>query len=154
MKRNSPPEPVHVWLVMMKAKEAIDKYAAQSIQDTGLCESDFRVLEVLLHKGPLPVNVIGPKVDLNAGSISVAVDRLHSKGLVTRRESAEDRRVRMVALTPSGRKLIVPIFRKHAAAMNEVFSELTVDELQALEAALKRVGQRAAGLAQPDAPAR
>jgi hypothetical protein len=27
-----------------------------------LGDSDFRVLEVLLHKGPLPVNSIGPKV--------------------------------------------------------------------------------------------
>ena len=27
---------------------------------TGLGDSDFRVLEVLLHKGPLPVNTIGP----------------------------------------------------------------------------------------------
>jgi len=31
----------------------------------GLGDSDFRVLEVLLHKGTLPVNTIGPKVWLN-----------------------------------------------------------------------------------------
>jgi MarR family 2-MHQ and catechol resistance regulon transcriptional repressor len=42
-----------------------------------LGESDFRVLEVLLHKGPMPVNAIGPKVYLNLGSVSVAVDRLY-----------------------------------------------------------------------------
>jgi predicted transcriptional regulator len=42
------------------------------------------VLEVLLHKGPLPVNTIGPVVDLTAGSISIAVDRLVEKGLVSR----------------------------------------------------------------------
>jgi MarR family 2-MHQ and catechol resistance regulon transcriptional repressor len=52
------------------------------------------VLEVLLHKGPLPVNTIC--------SISIAVDRLVAKGLVSRVESAEDRRVRIVALTPHG----------------------------------------------------
>jgi len=63
---------------------------------------DFiRVLEVLLHKGPLPLNTIGPTVDLTPGSISIGVDRLVARGLVRRIESAEDRRVRIVALTPT-----------------------------------------------------
>lgn len=34
---------------------------------------DFRVLAVLLNKGPLRANTIGPKVHLTPGSISVAV---------------------------------------------------------------------------------
>jgi len=41
-------------------------------------------LEALLHKGPLPVNEIGKKVLLTSGSITVAVDRLETKGLVER----------------------------------------------------------------------
>ena len=89
----------HVWLVMIKAMQALTRYAAAGIEDTGLGDSDFRVLEVLLHKGALPVNTIGPIVGLTPGSISVAVDRLVEKGLVNRVESAEDRRVRIVALT-------------------------------------------------------
>jgi MarR family transcriptional regulator, 2-MHQ and catechol-resistance regulon repressor len=39
------------------------------------------VLEVLLNKGSLPVNTVGPIVDLTLGSISIAVDRLVAKGL-------------------------------------------------------------------------
>ncbi len=50
----------HVWLVMIKAMHALTRYAAAWIEGTGLGNSDFRVLEVLLHKGPLPVNTIGP----------------------------------------------------------------------------------------------
>jgi sigma54-dependent transcription regulator len=34
----------------------------------GLGDWDFRVLEVLLHKGPLPVTTIGSKVWLTPGS--------------------------------------------------------------------------------------
>ena len=93
----------HVWLVMMKAMRALTKYAAAGIEETGLGLSDFGVLEILLHKGPLPVNTIGPIVDLTPGSISIAVDRLVAKGLVSRVESAEDRRVRIVALTRAAR---------------------------------------------------
>ena len=136
----------HVWLVMMKAMRALTRYAAAGIEETGLGLSDFGVLEVLLHKGPLPVNTIGPIVDLTPGSISIAVDRLFEKGLVSRVESTEDRRVRIVALTPRGKDLIVSAFRKHAGQMRRVFSELSTEELHVLEAALKKIGKRAAAL--------
>ena len=136
----------HVWLVMMKAMRALIRYATAGIQETGLGLSDIGVLEVLLHKGPLPVNTIGPIVDLTPGSISIAVDRLVGKGLVSRVESAEDRRVRIVALTPRGKDLIVSAFRKHSGQMKKVFSELSPEELRSLEVKLKRVGKRAAAL--------
>lgn len=139
-------QPDHVWLVMMKAMRALTRYAAAGIEETGLGLSDFGVLEVLLHKGPLPVNTIGPIVDLTPGSISIAVDRLFEKGLVSRVESSEDRRVRIVALTPRGKEVIVPAFQKHAGQMRRVFSELSPQELQGLEVALKRIGKRAAAL--------
>jgi len=137
---------IHVWLVLNKAIQAISRYAFAEIQRAGLGDSDFRVLEVLLHKGSLPVNTIGPKVNLTPGSISVAVDRLYAKGLVSRVEAAEDRRIRIVALTPSGKKLIVPVFRRHAADIGNVFSELSSKELQELERLLKKVGRRAEAL--------
>jgi MarR family 2-MHQ and catechol resistance regulon transcriptional repressor len=136
----------HVWLVMMKAMRALTRYAAADIEETGLGLSDFATLEVLLHKGPMPVNTIGPIVDLTPGSISIAVDRLVAKGLVSRVESAEDRRVRIVALTPQGRDLIVSAFRKHSREMKRVFSELSPEELHRLEVMLKKVGKRAATL--------
>jgi MarR family 2-MHQ and catechol resistance regulon transcriptional repressor len=136
----------HVWLVMMKAMRALTRYAAAGIEETGLGLSDFGVLELVLHKGPLPVNTIGPIVSLTPGSISIAVDRLVAKGLVTRVESAEDRRVRIVALTPRGKDLIVSAFRKHSGQMKRVFSELSPEEIQGLEVALKKIGKRAAAL--------
>src|SRR5277367_4775947 len=119
----------HVWLVMMKAMRALTRYAAAGIEETGLGLSDFGVLEVLLHRGPLPVNTIGPLVDLTPGSISIAIDRLVAKGLVSRVESAEDRRVRIVALSPRGKDLIASAFRRHSGQMKKVFSELSAGEL-------------------------
>src|SRR5258705_1037805 len=136
----------HVWIVMMKARRALTRYATAGIEATGLGLSDFGVLEVLLRNGPLPVNTIGPMVDLTPGSISIAVDRLVAKGLVSRVESAEDRPVRIVALTPRGKDLIVAAFRKHSGQMKRVFSELSPEELRGLEVMLKKVGKRAAAL--------
>src|SRR5882724_4187626 len=136
----------HVWLVMMKAMRALTRYSAAGIEETGLGLSDFGVLEALLHKGPLPVNTIGPIVDLTPGSISTAVDRLVAKGLVSRVESTQDRRVRMVALSARGKDLIASAFRKHSGQMKRAFSEMSPEELRGLEVALKKVGKRAAAL--------
>ena len=140
------PTPVHTWLVMMKAMQAITRYALAKLEEPGLGLSDFAVLEALLHKGPLPVNVIGPKVNLTPGSISVAVDRLLAKGLVSRAECSQDRRVRIVALTPRGKSVITPIFRAHVATMEKVFAALSGDEMRQLERQLKRIGRQAESL--------
>ncbi len=135
---------VHVWLVFMKAFHALIMHAEESIERTDLGDSDFRVLEALLHKGPLPVNTIGPKVWLTPGSISVAVDRLVNKGLVSRKDQAGDRRVRQVELTAKGRALITGGFREHAAAMENAVSVLSKKERLTLLRLLKKLGKHAA----------
>jgi MarR family transcriptional regulator, 2-MHQ and catechol-resistance regulon repressor len=135
---------VHVWLVLMKAFQALVPHAAESIGRTKLGDSDFRVLEALLHKGPLPVNTVGPKVWLTPGSISVAVDRLVKKGLVSRKDHPGDRRVRQVELTAKGRALITRGFREHTAAMETAVSVLSKKERLTLLRLLKKLGKRAA----------
>src|SRR5688572_27233 len=86
----------HVWVVLWKAARAVEQDAVQSVSRLGLGLSDFAVLEVLLHAGDQPVNVIGRKVLLTSGSITTAVDRLEGRGLVRRAAHPEDGRTRMV----------------------------------------------------------
>jgi MarR family 2-MHQ and catechol resistance regulon transcriptional repressor len=133
---------VHVWLVFMKAFHALAARAEESLDlsQAALGDSDFRVLEVLLHKGPLPVNTIGPKVWLTPGSISVAIDRLEKRALV-RRTKTDDRRVRLVELTAKGRALITKTFREHAAAMEEAAGVLSKEERLMLLRLLKKLGK-------------
>jgi MarR family 2-MHQ and catechol resistance regulon transcriptional repressor len=144
------PDATHTLLVMLKALRAIRHFALPAIFKAGLGESDFRVLEVLLHKGPMPVNAIGPKVDLNPGSVSVAVDRLYKKGLVSRVESESDRRVRSVELTEKGRRVFVPVFRQHAALIKRAFQDVSPQERRQLEEVLKRIGRRAEKVSEQD----
>ena len=146
--RKRPPEALHAWLIMLKAGQSMSRYLFPPLLEKGLGESDFRVLEILLHKGPMPVNAIGPKVYLNPGSVSVAVDRLYKKGFVTRVECSEDRRVRTVSLTTKGREIFVPLFRQHTALVKRAFQDATAEELQQLELVLKKIGKRAESLAQ------
>jgi MarR family 2-MHQ and catechol resistance regulon transcriptional repressor len=133
----------HLWLILMKAHQALREHDLRSIESTGLCLSDFGTLEVLLHKGPQPVNVIGEKVQLTSGSITTAVDRLEKKGLVQRQLSEHDRRLRLVHLTPAGRTLIEGAFSAHEAALHRAMSGLTTEEQQQLMALLKKLGQEA-----------
>ena len=139
-------DPVHCWLVLGKAFQTAAKYLYAGLNDTGIDDTDFRILEALLNKGPLPVNTIGPKVYLTPGSISTAVDRLVERGLVSRVESPEDRRVRVVSLTPKGKRLIAPIFRKHATEIRKVFAEASPADLHTLETIMKKIGKRAENL--------
>src|SRR5260370_41072249 len=133
---------VHIWLVLVKAFHALAANAEKSLNRsrTGLGDSDFRVLEALLHKGPLPVNTIGTKVWLTPGSISVAVDRLENQALV-KRKNTDDRRVRLVELTAKGRALITKTFREHAAAMEEAAGVLPKEERLILLRLLKKLGK-------------
>ena len=150
MERGKTPEAIHTWLIMMKASQAVHHFAFPPILNEGLGDSDFRVLDVLLHKGPMSVNALGPKVDLNPGSVSVAVDRLYKKGLVSRVESESDRRIRTVSLTEKGRRVFVPIFRQHAALMKRVFQVVSPEEQHRMEEVLERIAKRADELGEPE----
>jgi MarR family transcriptional regulator, 2-MHQ and catechol-resistance regulon repressor len=141
-------EALHAWLIMLKTWQSVSRYVLPTLLEEDLGESDFRVLEVLLHKGSLPVNAIGPKVNLNPGSVSVAVDRLYKRGLVSRVESSSDRRVRTVSLTQKGREMFVPVFRRHAAVIKRAFQDVSPLELKQLEVVLKKIGKRAERLAE------
>jgi MarR family 2-MHQ and catechol resistance regulon transcriptional repressor len=142
MQRNQDTSGVHIWLVLGKAFRALATRAGESLNLGGssLGDSEFRVLEVLLHKGTLPVNAIGPKVWLTPGSISVAVDRLEKKALV-KRKNTKDRRVRLVELTAKGRDLISKTFREHAAAMEEPARVLSTEERLMMLRLLKKLGK-------------
>src|SRR5436853_7509605 len=100
----------HLWLVLMKAHRALERLATQSIESLDLCLSDFGVMELLLHKGPQPVNEIGRRIALTSGAITTAVDRLESRGLVTREAHESDRRTRIVRLTAEGEEQAAKAF--------------------------------------------
>jgi MarR family transcriptional regulator, 2-MHQ and catechol-resistance regulon repressor len=131
---------LRLWLILMKAHETLRRHAECHIHRLGLGLSDFAVLEVLLHKGPTAVNTIGTMVRLTSGSITTAVDRMEQKGLVERRNDPEDRRARVVHLTPSGRKLISCAFADHEAAMERATSGLTPEEHGQAADLLKKLG--------------
>ncbi len=131
----------HVFLILWKAYRAIFAKSEESRKNVGLGDSDFRVLEVLLHKGPLPVNVIGEKVELTTGSTTTAVDRMEAKWLVVRKNHPDDRRIRLVELTGKGRRLIEKAYAQHFVNMEKAMRSLSREDRAELIALLKRLGK-------------
>ena len=136
-------------MVMMKAHRTLERIATRSIDSSEVGLSDFAVMEMLLHKGPQPVNEIGRRVELTSGAITTAVDRLESRGLVTREAHASDRRARIVRLTAAGEKQATRIFAGHKAAMDMAASALSKTERATLIELLKKLGTSVAGSTAP-----
>ncbi|BBH69632.1 transcriptional regulator [Actinoplanes sp. OR16] len=65
----------------------------------------YLVLRVLWHDGPTTVRDLGHALSLDSGTLSPLLKRLSTQGLITRDRSAEDERVVIVGLTPTGTAL-------------------------------------------------
>jgi MarR family 2-MHQ and catechol resistance regulon transcriptional repressor len=145
----------HLWLVLMKAHRALGRHAQATTRSQELGFSDFVILEALLHRGPMLVGELGRRVALTSGSMTSAVDRLETRGLVERSATAADRRARVIKLSPSGRALISKAFARHKANMDAAANDLTAAERASLIVLLKKLGKSAeAKLSGPAASAR
>ena len=133
----------HIRLVLWKAAKAIENVDRASIIGTGLQLSEFTIMEVLLHKGPLPINAIGEKVLLTSGSMTAAINRLEKKGFVRRIQDTLDGRFFHVHLTEMGRLVIRKAFEKHAANLEHISAALSPDERDELVRLLKKIGRHA-----------
>jgi MarR family 2-MHQ and catechol resistance regulon transcriptional repressor len=134
---------VRVWPVLRRASHWVELYALQSLSSLDIGLSDFAVLNTLLHRGPLTVNVIGASVLLTSGSITTAVDRLARQGLVKRRKHPRDRRAAVVHLTSKGEELIRPSSLAHQQTMADLISVLSTSEQTELRRLLKKLGLHA-----------
>jgi MarR family 2-MHQ and catechol resistance regulon transcriptional repressor len=153
--RKTPIDAPHLWLVLVRCHHALSHIAERSIRDTGLGLTDFAALEALLHKGPLSITEIQSKVPLALGSMTAAVDRLEKKGLILRTPSPEDRRAKILKLSPKGRSVVKAAFRRHEADLETVMKVLGQREKRQLHDLLKRVGLfAAAARAAPSASVR
>jgi MarR family 2-MHQ and catechol resistance regulon transcriptional repressor len=136
-----------LWLVLARAYRSIGDYIEGSFAAQGVGLSDFMVLEVLLHKGPLPISAIGEKVLLASASMTSAIDRLEKLELV-RRSCASDRRTRYVELTCEGKGFIEEIYARHEKDLEFIAAGLSQEERRVLYEGLKKIGL-AAAVAEP-----
>jgi MarR family transcriptional regulator, 2-MHQ and catechol-resistance regulon repressor len=133
-----------LWVVLARAFDALERHARASIAGFGLGTTEFGVLEVLYHKGELPVCEVQRRILVESSSTTYVVDKLVSRGLVHRRASGRDRRVILLALTAAGRRLIARIFPPHATAMRGAMDALRAPERAQAVRLLRALGKGAA----------
>jgi len=137
-------EAPRLWIVLSRCYRSISQIAERSVAEAGLGLSDFAALEALLHKGPLTITEIQAKVLLASGSMTAAVDRLESKGLLTRGATSTDRRAKVLKLTKEGKRVVEAAFRRNAEELESAMAVLNSAEKRQLHGLLKKLGLFAA----------
>jgi len=133
-----------LFVVLARSFNAVSARLHENIARHELTPTEFAILEVLHHKGPLLLGEVQRKILVTSGGITYLVDRLVEKGLVKREECAEDRRARYAVLTPAGTALIRKIFPQHAVAIERALSGLSTAEQREATALLRKLGLAAA----------
>lgn len=139
-----PDTALDLWVVLARAFDTIQRYARASIAQFGFQGTEFGVLEVLYHKGDLPVCEVQRRILVQSGSTTYVVDKLVARGLVRRKTSRTDRRVTLLTLTPAGRRLMAKIFPSHAATLHRALGGLTAREQVEARRLLRTLGLAAA----------
>ena len=129
-----------LWVVLNRAVNAVSDRLQQQVESHGLSFTEFAVLEVLYHKGVLPLGAIGEKVLLTSGSVTYVVDKLENRGLLQRLACPEDRRVVHADLTDEGRILMDRVFPEHAETLDAAMGGLSVKDRQTAIGLIKRLG--------------
>ena len=98
------------------------------------------LLEVAEH-GPTTATRIAQRVHLSASTVVGILDRLESKGLISRKRDRNDRRLVHVTVTASGRHLIDRAPSPLQASLYEALGQLPEDEQARLADSLDKIAR-------------
>jgi len=109
-----------------------------------LSPSQFNVLNLLYDQPEGCTQAeLSRSLIMHRSNVTGLVDRLEARGLVQRRDNANDRRAYRVVLTVAGRKLVQQILPHYHRAAEKVWGNLSVRRANQLVAELDRVGANA-----------
>jgi MarR family 2-MHQ and catechol resistance regulon transcriptional repressor len=132
---------LNAYIKFLRASESVTaRLTALVMAQTGLTISQFGVLESLLHLGPMCQKEIAQKQLKSGGNMTLVIDNLEKRKMVRRERSQVDRRLVIVNLTSSGKKLISNYFPKHAREIEQEMSPLTATEQDKLAELAKKLG--------------
>lgn len=131
---------LNAFIKLMRSVESMNNRLNRHLAEADLTVSQFGVLEVLHHLGPLNQRTIGEKLLKSGGNITMVVDNLEKCGHVKREKDPNDRRAVLIHLTDKGETFIKDFFPKHLDKIKEEFSVLTEDEKKELGKLCKKLG--------------
>jgi DNA-binding MarR family transcriptional regulator len=123
----------------------------EAIEEHELSITQLRAAATLACSAePLSGGAVAERVGATPGAVSRALDDLVQKGLVSRRESEDDRRVRLFSVTAAGGELAARLFALKRAQVDRFVASLAGDDRERLEAALAPLA--ASGRLNPPTP--
>ncbi len=128
---------------IMRAHQILLARVDDVLAPLGLSFARFEALMLLnfSRAGRLPMGKMGQRLQVHPASVTNAIDRLESDGLVRRLPHPSDGRTTLAAITPKGRRLV----RSAATALNAgVFADigLATDRADAVVGALAELRRR------------
>jgi DNA-binding MarR family transcriptional regulator len=121
-------------------EELADLLVAQrlhALSRSHLTAQQVRVLAVLQLSGDVPAGEVARLLGVTAATTTGIVDGLVTLGLVTRRADTDDRRVRLLSITPHGGEVLRDTVVLPDSSGNELLERLTSDELAGLLAGVR-----------------
>ena len=114
------------------------------VDELGLSFSQVKMLFLLEDGGEHSVKEIAAYLVLSLPAASRAVEGLIQRDFVTRRESDEDRRSRLIALSKHGREVVAAMLRARFATLDTFVAKIAPDERDNLLTALLPIVERIA----------
>jgi DNA-binding MarR family transcriptional regulator len=103
-----------------------------------LSPAQCHVLHLIEPGRPVPMGQLAETLACDASNVTGLVDRLESRGLVRRRPSAEDRRVKVLELTANGSRLRTLLLERMTTPP-DTLRRLSIREQRALVRILTRL---------------
>ena len=100
------------WQLLMKFFFAQRAHLPSSDARFDLSPIQCHVLHLIEPRRPLPMSRLADALSCDASNVTGLVDRMESRGLVRRRSSPEDRRVKVLQLTATGARLRTQLLRQ------------------------------------------
>ncbi len=134
--------PVAVIARLDRLRRIIDSELQATFAEHGLNGPDFAALVTLRRldePGGVSQRRLMRELGLTSGTVSVRVERLAGRGLVTSREDPQDRRNTLAALTPAGHALFDRVTPAHIATENRLLAALSAEQFGELVALLRQL---------------
>src|SRR6266567_4156180 len=132
------PDACRAWRLLVKFFFAQRGHLPPSAAGLDLSPVQCHVLHLIEPRRPVPMGRLAETLSCDASNVTGLIDRLESRGLVRRRPSAEDRRVKALELTPAGVRLRSTVLERITKPPDSL-SRLSADEQRALVKILKRL---------------
>lgn len=99
----------------------------------------YSVLTALAALGPVDQTTIADAVAIDKTNMADLLERLRKRGLLKRRISSKDRRVRLTVLTPEGQELLTRLEASAAQAHDRTIAALSPEERELFNGFMSRI---------------